>query len=78
MCTNTIHKNIYSQNLYNIYKKISNVNPDYYERRSFMPSIEMNSPAPDFVLTDYSGQEIILSQFRKKQHVLLVFNRGFV
>ncbi len=43
-----------------------------------MATIELNSSAPDFVLTDYLGQETILSQFRGKQHVLLVFNRGFV
>jgi len=38
---------------------------------------ELNSPAPDFELADYSGRLIKLSDFRGKQHVLLVFNRGF-
>ena len=43
-----------------------------------MPTIALNASAPDFVLTDYLGKEIALSQFKGKQHVLLVFNRGFV
>ena len=42
-----------------------------------MAQIELNTPAPDFTLTDYEGNEVSLSQFRGKQHVLLVFNRGF-
>jgi len=42
-----------------------------------MPKVEMNTPAPDFSLTDYQGNPIRLSDFRGKSNVLLVFNRGF-
>ena len=42
-----------------------------------MAQVEINAPAPDFTLTDYQGNEVSLSQFKGKQHVLLVFNRGF-
>jgi len=37
----------------------------------------LNVEAPDFVLTDTQGQKIHLSDYRGKQHVVLVFNRGF-
>ena len=43
-----------------------------------MAQVKLNTPAPDFTLTDYQGNEVSLSQFKGKQHVLLVFNRGFV
>jgi len=39
--------------------------------------VELNQPAPDFTLTDFKGNEILLSDFQGKQNVLLVFNRGF-
>jgi peroxiredoxin len=39
--------------------------------------ISLDTEAPDFSLSDYSGQRINLSDFRGKQHVILVFNRGF-
>jgi peroxiredoxin len=42
-----------------------------------MAQVELNTPAPDFTLKDYKGNEVSLSQFEGKQHVLLVFNRGF-
>jgi peroxiredoxin len=42
-----------------------------------MSQVELNTPAPDFTLPDYRGNEVSLSQFRGKQHVFLVFNRGF-
>ena len=42
-----------------------------------MSKVALNTAAPDFTLQDYQGNVISLSQFRGKQHVLLVFNRGF-
>ena len=42
-----------------------------------VPKVQLNSPAPDFSLNDFSGQSVNLSDFRLKSHVLLVFNRGF-
>lgn len=43
-----------------------------------MAQVELNAPAPDFTLADYQGNSVSLSQFKGKQHVLLVFNRGFM
>ena len=43
-----------------------------------MAKVELNTPAPDFTLADYEGNDVSLSQFAGKQNVLLVFNRGFV
>jgi peroxiredoxin len=34
--------------------------------------------APDFALEDTRGNEVRLSDFRGKKHVLLVLNRGFI
>jgi peroxiredoxin len=42
-----------------------------------MPQVALNVAAPDFTLADYRGTPVSLSSFRGKQHVLLVFNRGF-
>jgi len=42
-----------------------------------MPKVTINAPAPDFTLADYRGNQIILSQFKGQQPVLLVLNRGF-
>jgi peroxiredoxin len=42
-----------------------------------MVKVTIDQPAPDFVLDDYEGNEVQLSQFRGGQYVLLVFNRGF-
>ncbi len=39
--------------------------------------IELNQPAPDFSLTDVSGNTFRLSDMRGQKHVVLVFNRGF-
>lgn len=36
-----------------------------------------SEPAPDFALCDTQGRVVRLSDFRGKQHVVLVFNRGF-
>jgi peroxiredoxin len=42
-----------------------------------MPKVAVNKPAPDFTLDDFQGNLISLSQFRGKQNVFLVFDRGF-
>ncbi len=42
-----------------------------------MPRVELNARAPDFELQDLAGEEVRLSDFRGKRHVVLVFNRGF-
>lgn len=42
-----------------------------------MAQVQLNSPAPDFTLPDYCGEPVSLADFRGRQHVLLVFNRGF-
>jgi peroxiredoxin len=43
-----------------------------------MPRIDLNTPAPDFSLEDFSGKNVRLSDFQGKSNVLLVFNRGFM
>jgi peroxiredoxin len=40
--------------------------------------IEINTPAPDFELPDFSGRCVRLSDYRDQRHVVLVFNRGFI
>ena len=42
-----------------------------------MSRVELNTPAPDFTLTDFTGQTVQLSAFQGQKNVLLVFNRGF-
>jgi peroxiredoxin len=42
-----------------------------------MSRAELNKPAPNFTLIDFSGREINLTDFQGKKNVLLVFNRGF-
>ena len=39
--------------------------------------IALGKEAPDFCLTDVNGQEVSLSTFRHKKHVILIFTRGF-
>ena len=46
-------------------------------RTLLMPKATINAPAPIFTLADYRGNQVSLSQFKGKQPVLLVFNRGF-
>lgn len=43
-----------------------------------MAKVTLNTPAPDFSLRDYQGNEVRLSDYKGKSNVLLVFNRGFV
>jgi mycoredoxin-dependent peroxiredoxin len=42
-----------------------------------MSKVSLNTPAPDFTLKDYQGKPVSLSDYKEKQNVLLVFNRGF-
>ncbi len=42
-----------------------------------MPRVEINQRAPDFVLPDYTGTPVSLSDYAGQKNVLLVFNRGF-
>lgn len=43
-----------------------------------MTQVQIDAPAPDFTLADYNGNDVSLSDFKGKQNVLLVFNRGFM
>ncbi|MBN2050143.1 MAG: redoxin domain-containing protein [Spirochaetales bacterium] len=42
-----------------------------------MSVVELNTPAPDFQLTDFRGKSVKLSDFRGR-FVFLVMNRGFL
>ena len=42
-----------------------------------MPRVALNAVAPDFALQDFTGAPVSLSDFRGRENVLLVFNRGF-
>ncbi len=42
-----------------------------------MARVQINAPAPDFVLKDFRGREVRLSDYEGRKNVLLVFNRGF-
>ncbi len=39
--------------------------------------VSLDSPAPDFALSDASGVPFRLSELVAQKHVILVFNRGF-
>jgi peroxiredoxin len=39
--------------------------------------IQLNTPAPDFTLNDYTGDPVRLSSYEENKNVILVFNRGF-
>ncbi len=41
-----------------------------------MARVQLNTPAPDFALADFQGRMVRLADFRGKQNVVLVFNRG--
>ncbi|MBN1537725.1 MAG: redoxin domain-containing protein [Anaerolineales bacterium] len=43
-----------------------------------MPKVSLNTPAPDFSLTDFMGNTVSLVDFRGQSHIVLVFNRGFM
>lgn len=42
-----------------------------------MSQVELNTVAPDFALADFNGNLVRLSDYKGKNHVLLVLNRGF-
>jgi peroxiredoxin len=42
-----------------------------------MPRVSLNQHAPNFSLTDFSGNMVSLSDYQGKKNVLLVFNRTF-
>jgi len=42
-----------------------------------MPKVQIDQPAPDFILDDFNGTPYKLSTRRGHSHVILVFNRGF-
>lgn len=42
-----------------------------------MARVELNTPAPDFILPDFNGNRVSLSDFIGRKNVLVVFNRGF-
>ena len=39
--------------------------------------VELNTPAPDFELTDLNAEQVRLSDFFGQKYIFLVFNRGF-
>lgn len=43
-----------------------------------MASVEVNMKAPDFEIDDYKGRIFKLSDYRGKNNILIVLNRGFV
>jgi len=42
-----------------------------------MARVELNRPAPDFILPDLNGIKVALADFIGRKNVLVVFNRGF-
>jgi peroxiredoxin len=42
-----------------------------------MPKVDLNQPAPDFSLEDFTGKAVSLSDYEGRANILLVFNRGF-
>ncbi len=42
-----------------------------------MARVEVHAVAPDFELEDFRGRTVRLADYAGKQHVVLVFNRGF-
>ncbi len=43
-----------------------------------MTKVRMNTPAPNFTLQDFEGNDVSLADFAGQKNVLLVFNRGFM
>jgi len=43
-----------------------------------MSKAALNAQAPDFILDDFEGRAIRLSDYRGRKIVVLVLNRGFM
>jgi len=43
-----------------------------------MTKVELNTLAPDFTLTSFDDKRVNLADYRDKNLVLLIFNRGFL
>lgn len=43
-----------------------------------MTKVAIQTPAPDFALSNFQGETVRLSSFKGQSNILLVFNRGFV
>jgi peroxiredoxin len=48
----------------------------WIQSEDLMSKVEINMPAPDFEIANFTGNNIRLADFRGK-NVLLVLNRGF-
>ena len=42
-----------------------------------MSKINLFQAAPEIVMNDFTGQVVKLSDYRNRNNVILVFNRGF-
>lgn len=42
-----------------------------------MSQVALNTAAPDFALADFNGNLVRLSDYKGKNNVMLVLNRGF-
>ena len=58
--------------------KQAEINTTIQKESTTMSRVALNTPAPQFTLTDFQGREVRLTDFRGQANVLLVFNRGFV
>jgi len=58
--------------------RCSNLNDKICHEKENMASIKINTVAPDFVLKDFNGNTVRLSEFKGRFNLLLVFNRGFL
>lgn len=53
-------------------------NPETKERIIMSKPISLNAPAPDFLLDDFNGKLVRLSDYCGKKNIVLVFNRSFM
>ena len=47
------------------------------EKGDVAERVQIETPAPDFSLQSFTGEQVRLSDYRDERHVFLVFNRGF-